>query len=342
MSEKPTLLLHIGEPKTGTTSIQQFLNGYSAPDPNSGLWYIPRLEGGKAHHALAHAVRKETADEVFPRLFKPIETAKPGTVAVASSEGLSHFHPGRVLRPIPRHFYDADKWTFRVVVYLRPHISRLLSLYQQQVKTGRVTLDIDGYIRKHGAGRKADVVADRMEIYRKRTSGGLIIRPFQRDLLVGGDAVADFLDVLAPMLRTPITPPTDLIQANTSVGVARLALMRHVWSHIGQPGNPAHKAIVKKTMAALNAELGEIPPGKIVLGPEIISRLQENHLEEARFLDQQFFDKPVFEPALQNAKPGEKTTSLALEAWYTPEQRVVIKEITDAAVALLAETEQPA
>jgi hypothetical protein len=222
------LFLHIGQTKTGSTSLQRFLHVNRAALAERGVLYAPGAAG-------------EPADEASPlaphnhrHLFTALQEARggldaaapawqaaaraigehPAPVAVISSELLWHLFVGRpalrrqALQWLARALAPFD---VRIVCYLRPQDSWAEAMYNQLVKSGQTkaaTLSFTEYLARPqtlGLMDYAQVIEPWAEAF---GPGALIVRAFERANLVAGDVIDDFMalvgqDDLQGLVRLP-------------------------------------------------------------------------------------------------------------------------------------------
>ncbi len=129
-----SLYLHVGTHKTGSTSIQSFMDDNRAELARRGLLY-PRvgLENG-AHHRLAwatgtgaHAADEALLEDAFASIEREAERANCGRILV-SSEEFESTHDLHLLAPL------RDRFDVRIVIYLRKQDHLLESTYNQHVR----------------------------------------------------------------------------------------------------------------------------------------------------------------------------------------------------------------
>lgn len=156
------IILHIGPPKTGSTSIQSFLNsaqqelladGVLYPSkgrPESGVTYQIKLHERDArskpytfkkgphitHHLLAWALtganRNASPESCWAEVFNEIESVNPHTVFI-SSESFAWLSEGQ-LQKLKELLKD---YSVKILIYFRNPFNWLLSRYNQSVKKGR-------------------------------------------------------------------------------------------------------------------------------------------------------------------------------------------------------------
>jgi len=127
---KPTALIHIGPPKTGTTYIQRVLLAYRAKLLGMNMvYYVPPVEGRhpEAHHFLLHPERDETAMTAFKD--KLSEAVAKGQHVIVSSEALSLMSP-KLMSSLKSLF---PKFNIKVVLTHRPFLGREWSQYKQHL-----------------------------------------------------------------------------------------------------------------------------------------------------------------------------------------------------------------
>lgn len=161
-----TLYLHIGSPKTATTSIQHFCHdnqevlnqkGYCYPDFG---YYYPRVGVLRNGHFIMAATQKaqdngiETTDQIFDEGFQTIyELFEKHDNVILSDEGLWNYgyhKNSRVWRQLKQ---ELDKGIFeiKVIVYLRRQDAYLFSWWNQQIKEGfraNATISWDAIVAK--------------------------------------------------------------------------------------------------------------------------------------------------------------------------------------------------
>jgi len=129
---KPTALIHIGPPKTGTSYIQRVL--MASRDKLLGMnivYYVPPVEGRQkpAHHFLAHPTRDQAAMTAFQD--KLSEAVAKGQHVIVSSEALSLVSP-KLISSLKSLF---SKFNIKVVLTYRPFLGRTWSAYKQHLST---------------------------------------------------------------------------------------------------------------------------------------------------------------------------------------------------------------
>lgn len=130
------ILLHIGTPKTGTTSLQRLLNAIEAPLRERGILYPQAARDAElhlAHHRLVWSITGRfgySGDAGWRDLQAELDDVRP-KLAIVSCEDFALFDDGQVARV-------ADYLRGRqveVVVYLRNQLDFLVSQYKQAVKS---------------------------------------------------------------------------------------------------------------------------------------------------------------------------------------------------------------
>ncbi len=145
----PKLFLHVGLPKTATTSIQRFLLHNREKLIAHGVLYPRAGLQNFAHHPLSTAFRKGGADWIKPvepdvlarSLRGEIEATGCDTV-IMSTEALSYVPQ---ITEVKDYFQDFDT---DIVFYLRRQDKWLESAYKSNLKTGATDLAPDVYMKK--------------------------------------------------------------------------------------------------------------------------------------------------------------------------------------------------
>ncbi|EPX79235.1 hypothetical protein [Litoreibacter arenae] len=188
--------LHIGSPKTGTTSLQNFLNDNAEVLRNTGR--LNFMETGRAHIAhnqLAAAARTGNATKLMEQMLKEAD-ASPDMMQVASSEMLFNLHTARKLSgAAPEEFKQRTK----VICYIRRQDSYLEALYKQLLKNSRIPPDRQAFL--DDAKRRLHYLNTFNTYAEMFGEENIVVRPFGPKWLMDGDVVRDF----AHHLDLPIT-----------------------------------------------------------------------------------------------------------------------------------------
>jgi len=164
------LTLHIGLPKTATTTIQRTSFDNHTLLKNLGVDYCPELCGigmhqnAKAHHSLPtfvcspNSVHYKKLDESLI-----VEALKKSGELLLSSEGFTMAGPKHIQ-------YIVDNWKLpenrRVVLVIRDELARLRSQWMQAVKTGHQYCSFkDYYLNFYKKGRST--VTQKVAIWEK-------------------------------------------------------------------------------------------------------------------------------------------------------------------------------
>lgn len=220
---KPKLILHIGHPKTGTTSLQDFFLkksaqlvklGYLYPtrnSPNSNHIVIPagfvRSEGFRTPHYLTYQNNFKRFERDFDRfweaLVSDIQDYSPHTVILSSEWMFSDFSKNSRV-PLAE-FLGQYFSSVKVVAYIRSPVSDYFSSLAQRIKTG--------YLIPNPSARKIRAI---IEYYLEQFPNSVDLHPFDRQQLLAGDVRHDFLSRYVPEALTSIDMPR-IGEANVSL-----------------------------------------------------------------------------------------------------------------------------
>ncbi len=231
------LYIHIGTPKTGTTSLQAFLTEHAAALEARGVIYpaVGRTHRGK-HHSLKAELRSTVGlgGPAWQEL-RELRNSKPDHRVLISEESFYYLEPTALtkLREL------AGEGPVTILVYFRDYAAHAASLYAQGTKLARGL--VDGDVLGTKAGNELVDFDTFFERYMAKPSHfdiisrwasvfgweSIRVRPYKRDLLVGGDIIADLLDLLGLSLEGLGIPVST--EVNTAPGWKTLETLRATW-----------------------------------------------------------------------------------------------------------------
>ncbi|MBN2286723.1 MAG: hypothetical protein JXI43_09770 [Tissierellales bacterium] len=197
------LILHIGMPKTGTTSIQEMLYKNGRLLREFGVYYPSCLH----HHNLKFAPlfkkdSKKSApvlkrfnvdiDALFDSLTKDwnqvIDTFQEGQMII-SSETL-YFYNLQDIKML-HDFLDQRFDSVKILAYVRPVESLIPSRIQQEIKQNFFNNDIEGSLQFFKNISHYGFINDWADLFGKEN---MIVRPFVKNCLKSGDVIEDFFE----------------------------------------------------------------------------------------------------------------------------------------------------
>ncbi len=326
-----SLVLHIGDPKTGSSSIQEVLRHGLWDCPTVTLAYPEQLNS----FPLANAVSDpKQADQRADRWGKLADWLRAGQadVAVVSAEQFFRVDPKALLDTLNEFLpeYVAD---LRIIAYVRPHASRLVSAYMQRSKAGLFQGDMQTFFDRTQAEHLLHF-APRFERWRATFGAAFTLRPMIRAQLRDGDVVADFMDFAlngAPFsLRAGV-------EVNASLPLEHLVGLREV------------QAVLKRNKIAagtrhsvgdhISRSLARMQPGagtKLQFSQALYQDIRAYALDDAKALDREFFDgQPLMAQALE-AAAGDAAPTAQVDAASVHYRDEVIRSLRQKGRQLVA------
>lgn len=302
MKKFGSVVLHIGCPKTGSTSIQTFLNsgrqaflaaGHLAYPP--GHWHAQLSscfsnKPDQCYFNVSHGltdldtIRKRDA-LYFDELCQWLDQVRPCKYLIFSYEGFLYLDTDA----LERFKTFALKWSDEIIVvaYVRPPLSFAASALSQQAKTGVLFQDLPYVPWK-------TIIQIYLSVFNKDQ---LILRKFARDVLAGGDVVDDFMHVLG-ITSLPSELKGCREAENESVSDVGMLLSIKIKELL-------EKRKVTVTHGAffdfLGKHLSLIPGNRFKLEPELCSRILVENKEDIEYLHDEF-GISLAEPIIEN--PG--------------------------------------
>lgn len=191
----PTLHIHAGVHKTGTTSLQKtlfdnraHLKAHGVLYPETGLSQLPSNWG---HHDLAYAMRHaQQGQSMWAALRAEADAAGLPDVVVSSEElSLLPFPslPGLNSYKIIKQCFDG--YDIRLICYLRPQAEMVASLYNHNVKAAGETEDIMDFLIR--CAKRLDYAYYLNVAATVLGPEAIVVRKYQKTHMKG-DTVEDF------------------------------------------------------------------------------------------------------------------------------------------------------
>lgn len=220
---KPKLILHIGHAKTGTTSLQQYLLKNAGQLLEQGYLFPTRHSIRDSHLTIAAGFVKDKGFESYhnqiysndfgafrqdflrfwKRLGKDIAQYSPHTVILSSEQMFRDF--SEISRVPLTEFLAQYFSSVAVIAYIRSPVADYHSRIAQLIRSG--------YLTTPPMARRIRAV---IEYYQQQFPGAVKLHPFDRQQLVGGDLVQDFLTRYIPSAVLALAQ-SQAVSANTSL-----------------------------------------------------------------------------------------------------------------------------
>ncbi|MGR3837825.1 MAG: hypothetical protein ACU0A2_05685 [Cognatishimia sp.] len=290
----------MGDSKTGTTALQRaFVAGREA-----GMWCYPgqRLN----HNALAARFRKGAGDPDIGFAMRAIwdnMRAQNAAISIISAEYFQSVEPAKLAQAIARFWPEAGD-RLALVSYVRPHIGKLIGMYCERLKAGRLHLSLGQYAARVMEAQRLDY-APRLAGFRRSFGTRFVALPYVNDHLRGGDVVADFFDRFLPGARPH---PGNQHPANPSFSRGQVQLMRRLRRAMGAGPLSRH---FPRVISLYIRELGlGADTGPLGFSVSDIGKLQARYLSDAQLLERAHWQNDGFEQALFTATPGARPAPL--------------------------------
>ena len=285
------LIIHLGDTKTGSTSIQKALAGNICNIPGKTLFYPTRTH----HVSLAKTLEEDRffaeRAERFGKIHKALQKSD-ADYGIVSAEYFQFVDPGVLQQALDMYWPDlADR--VRLVAYVRPHAGKFLSAFAERLKLGIVSGTLETFFEAPST-LEFLTYAPRFQRWRAIFGDRFELRPFIRDSLYRGDAVQDFLRFVA---RGQAVELAGEAAANKSLSLGQLALLRDVHKVVRRrfKGTKTQRfRDTRNNLGRLVAEhlqarkLGE-GSGRLMMPTALAERFVERFAADAAALDAEFF-----------------------------------------------------
>ena len=297
-----TLVLHIGSPKAGSSAIQASLlgarwrGGWCGLPPNpygksypsgfiAGLYLKPKalprfLAQRQQQDPDRFAFDLERYRRIIKRIAKP-RWRKPHQALVLSCEYLWRL-PQSAVAALRRDFEELGCDRFLIVAYVREPGSLYGSALQQWSRLSTHLQRFDPLVWRYQ-------LRQRLLTWQSVFGESLIVRPFDREQLLGGCVVRDFQNQVVRALPdlpgwTPLTPVADV---NRSATTEELIAMHSIMTHDLQmsPQDARSLTHLWDDVTAHTAGRGGTP---IRVRPEVLQLIRQRHQDDLSWMADQY------------------------------------------------------
>ncbi|WP_204115930.1 hypothetical protein [Shimia biformata] len=313
------LILHVGDHKTGSTSIQYALAAGRVTPEGKTLYYPAQLAHNYLRKSFDAAGRGEAAAPLA-QLARQI-SGLHADFTVISGEDLEGVSPDKARAVWDRHFSQCAQ-SMQVIAYVRPHAARVLSSCVEQIKIGlfhdhRIEDFLD---RVQQNGRF--IYAPRFGRWHSAFGADFTLRPMIRAELHQGSVVEDFLQ--ATLDGTPYRLD-QVTAANESLPLRDLMIVRLIQDRVRDIPREHRLALGW----AVARHLGTAPGAsdeKLRIHKGLARRMAEVYMTDARDMDGTFFDgRPLLQTELEKTVDQAPETAQSLR----PEDHFSADEIRD-------------
>lgn len=306
------LVIHLGDTKTGSTSIQKALVQKAYEAPGKTIFYPTKNNHIAMAKTLTQARRFGQRESRFRRVGEAMSSSN-AEYGVVSAEHFQFVDPQVFAEAIDA-FWPDLKDRIRLVAYVRPHPDKLLSAFSERVKLGNAMGSFEEFCDTISGNQAIDYLP-RFRKWREIFGSRFTLRPFVRKELFRQDAVSDFFRF---MLQHEDFRIEEGISANTSLTLPQLSLLRemHRTFHAGLRAHDGPQAAdITEARNAMGRTVSERlrasglggDGGKVLIPEPLAAVITERYRADAAALDAEFFDGTPMSDAL--AQISSKTTS---------------------------------
>ncbi len=313
------LIFHIGDQKTGTSTIQNALAAGKVHIEGKKLLYPAKV----AHNYLsAHVMAAARGDALPPnrpgmpglrQIRDEIRASHPDYV-ILSGEGFADIDQQAFYDVLAKHLLGLFD-EFRLIAYVRPHAARVLASFTEQSKVGLAFGTMEQFHARSLANRRF-FYQPRFQEWRRLYGSDFILRPMVLSALDEGSVLPDFLHFALDGAGYSLDPVPD---ANIALCLEDLVTIRYLQARLRKLGKPLRLGFGWHLAMAMGAVPRHGPSTKIALHRSLAEQIHADYIEDARAMDAEFFaDTPMMvrelEEAVETALPAPQP--LEPEAYF--------------------------
>jgi hypothetical protein len=301
-----TILLHIGYPKTGTTSLQWFLHTHRDAIREQGIYYpLTGQAPDHAHHGLAFALgareqfgaASDQPARLFEALASEIDQSGVDTIVLSSEVFLANLERLKKSPEFASILQDRD---VRVICFVRRQATFLESLYRQFIWDPNIRFDGDPAAFIDAYPMAGDYHGP-LSIWHAWAGTGKIATTVYEQAQQNGGCIRTFCQMAGIDLTR--LPPTDLdVRRNIAVASsAATGMMRAVNACAGL-SNDERLEFTRRAIGFVQAT-GHLPLPKALFTPAEVAMIETRYLESNRRLAEEFVRQPLDGPWFPD-RPG--------------------------------------
>lgn len=286
------LIFHIGDTKTGSTSIQDTLATkglriegqfpfYSSPLAHNHLvpYFRTLAQGGNPEEvALAHQKIAELAQEIRDSGYRH---------SVISAELFAFQDADRFKAIVDEHFSGvADK--IRVVAYVRPHAQWITATFAEQLKIGDFRGDLDQFYEQRCEDGVIFPYHDRFSRWQTAFGARFHLRPFVRSALAGESVITDFAATAFPGTKCEVFERAASNEALSLEDLLRIQILQDKMTR--------RRWIMRHHFGwELTRQVGLLGPTtatsatKVQMHRALAEKIRSRFLDDAKIMDRDFF-----------------------------------------------------
>jgi len=310
------LIIHLGDTKTGSTSIQKTLIGKGCVSPGKSILYPTKNHHLGLAKTLSTKRRFSERHERFNRIYEAFQNSD-ADYGIVSAEHFQFVEPEALSEAVETYWPDLAG-SLRLVAYVRPHADKMLSAFSERIKLGSRLLSLNSFFDTLSDSDGLDYTP-RFEKWRATFGDRFELRPFVRDELYHNDVVSDFYRVVLGSEDFAIKSP---VEANPSLTVSQLSLLREVHKGVniklGSATGPRMREVRGSLGRLVTDHIQSTGLGqdgeKLRMPAALAARFTERYAADAEALDTAFFDKFLMSEALEKMQHKTIDTAQSLDA----------------------------
>lgn len=288
------LIVHVGDIKSATTSVQVALAAGRMPVTEDRLFYPTR---GLNHNYLEPLFRAGHGIDHPEIHWLRNQMIQSGSrkICILSGERLSVLPPDKLQIAIETTFGDLVE-TYTVLHYIRPHIDRLLSAYSERIKIGAERRSLHDFLLETAESGRFQQ-HKRLLRWRSVFGDRYHLHAILPETLISGDAVVDFFHTILGSVPEGWQPPVPTNESLSATGLAQVARMQEQLE--AEPAALRH-ALGYEFAWLYGLESDATISGKIGMTADVAAYVCDSYQADAKALDQDMFGgSELFVPALR-------------------------------------------
>ena len=289
------LIIHLGDCKSGSTSIQSILANKSWNSKVHSLIYPASFN----HCNLAKSLHQKSLLKYQSKNFTEVAkklSSSDADVGIISAEAFEFCDPQLLMDAISTYLPEYND-SLQLLAYVRPHCHRILSAFSEQTKKGHFNDSLSEFCGFFANKLKRLNFADRCTQWKDVFGARYIVKPMIRDYLVEKDVVIDFLSYVFGDQQFTVHGSTRL---NESLSLEDLSILRYI--HLRLLTKADQRILGQQRLGSqLASILSKIPNHttcntKLQFHSELFEKVCKLHRSDAERMDKLFFhdmDNPM-------------------------------------------------